>query len=696
MAKISTRQNITLVKDDATDTSAKKDKQGVKREKKVDSETAVVQPVMEPKAKQARKASTAKQTVDMSESPSHETVSGKTEFFSDYDRYLLSEGTHLRAYDKLGAHLMDGGVHFALWAPNARRVSVVGDFNAWDGGTHPMHPSSSGIWTVFVPGVREEALYKYELEDAQGHLLPLKADPFAFAAELPPATASKVVKLPQVKPFNRPAQSHRDPISIYEVHLGSWRRGGNDAILNYDELAATLIPYVKDMGFTHIELMPVAEHPFGGSWGYQPISMFAPTSRYGSPQQFADFVEAAHAAGLSVIIDWVSGHFPNDKHGLAQFDGSHLYEHQDPREGMHQDWGTLIYNYGRHEVANFLIANALFWMDCYGIDGLRVDAVASMIYRNYSRREGEWIPNRDGGVENFEATSLLKRMNEKVYANFPDAATFAEESTAWVGVSKPVEQGGLGFGFKWNMGWMHDTLEYMEKDPIHRRYHHDRMTFGMVYAYTENFVLPLSHDEVVYGKQSILGKMPGDEWQRFANLRAYYGFMYGHPGKKLLFMGGEFGQSSEWDHDQSLDWHLLQYGYHQGVQHAVRDLNRIYKETPALHTHDYDPAGFEWLKGEDAEHSVFAFLRRGDNPDDIAVIVSNFTPVPREGYRIGVPMGGMYKEVFNSDAAIYGGSNMGNGGQATAADVPHDGRPCSLQLTLPPLSTVIFQYRGNR
>ena len=562
-----------------------------------------------------------------------------------------------------------------------------------------MHPSEAGIWSLHVSGIGEGTLYKYEIRDAYGHLHQ-KADPYAFYAEPSPATASIVHPLPKAHRQGRNRQTIHDPISIYEVHLGSWRRGEDNRILTYRDLAGSLIPYVRDMGFTHIELMPVAEYPFTGSWGYQPTGLYAPTSRFGTPEDFCAFVSAAHEAGLHVLMDWVPGHFPNDAHGLALFDGTHLYEHADPREGKHQDWDTLIYNFGRREVGNFLISNALYWLDRFGIDGLRVDAVASMIYRNYSRKEGEWLPNIHGGVENLEATSFLRRMNELVYREYPDTVTIAEESTAWPGVSRPTYEGGLGFGFKWNMGWMHDTLKYMSQDPVHRKHHHHLMTFGMIYAYSENFVLPLSHDEVVHGKGSLIGRMPGDVWQRFANLRAYFGFMYGHPGKKLLFMGGEFAQWGEWQHDHSLDWHVLEEGdphrdKHAGMQALVRDLNHLYRSTPALYRYDCEPQGFLWLDSDAAETSVYAFARFGEGEDDIAIIVSNFTPVVRHNYRVGVPKAGYYAERLNSDAAAYGGSNTGNEGGVHSEPVTHYGHAQSLHLTLPPLSTLIFTYRSG-
>ena len=619
--------------------------------------------------------------------------------FGELDDYLLREGSHLEAYKKLGSHLTEQngikGTHFAVWAPNAQRVSVVGDFNGWDGNNDVMHPSGSGVWKLFVPNVGQGAVYKYEIVNRDGHLLPLKADPYAFYSELRPSTASRVWPLPHVKTRKQTVPQGRfDPITIYEVHLASWQRKDNDEWLTYNELGDRLIPYVKEMGFTHIELMPISEYPFDGSWGYQPIGLFAPTSRFGTPDDFARFVERAHEEGIGIIIDWVPGHFPSDAHGLAQFDGTHLYEHADPREGFHIDWNTLIFNYGRIEVANFLICNALFWLDRYGIDGLRVDAVASMLYRNYSRKEGEWVPNKYGGVENLEVVDFLKRLNEKIFALYPETTTLAEESTSWAGVSRPTYDGGLGFGFKWNMGWMHDTLDYMSKDPVYRKFDHHLMTFGLIYAWTENFVLPLSHDEVVHGKGSIFARMPGDEWQKFANLRAYYGFMYGHPGKKLLFMGCEFGQRDEWKYAHSLDWHLLDCAPHQGVKKLVQDLNHFYKNEPALYYHDCSPEGFEWLDSNNADASIYAFLRRGQNSNDMVIVICNFTPVVRYNYRIAVPLEGFYAEIVNTDAEIYGGSNIGNQGGLHAEHIMHHGRPYSLNLTVPPLATVILKYKG--
>jgi 1,4-alpha-glucan branching enzyme len=616
----------------------------------------------------------------------------------EMDVWLLSEGTHHRPYEKLGAHpaTIDGipGVAFAVWAPNARRVSVVGGFNNWDGRRHAMRSrGASGVWEIFIPDLTTGDLYKFEIKTQAGERL-VKADPFAFRAELRPDTASVVNALPPVFPSSSARQAANAlgaPISIYEVHLGSWRRVPEDGNrwLTYRELATQLIPYAKDLGFTHIELMPVSEHPFDGSWGYQPVGMYAPTSRFGTPEDFRYFVETAHANGIGVLLDWVPGHFPSDPHGLAQFDGSHLYEHADPREGFHQDWNTLIYNYGRKEVRNYLVGNALYWIERFGIDGLRVDAVASMLYRDYSRKEGEWIPNQFGGRENLEAIDFLRRANQVVCAERPEAVMMAEESTSFPNVSRPLEMGGLGFHYKWNMGWMNDTLKYMQEDPINRRHHHDKMTFGLVYGFTENFVLPLSHDEVVHGKGSLLDRMPGDDWQRFANLRAYYGFMWGHPGKKLLFMGGEFAQAREWNVDRSLDWHLLDNPLHQGIQRLVRDLNAVMQHYSALHQLDVEARGFEWITHEDRDNSVFSFIRK-DGDGNAVLVVSNFTPVPRHGYRIGVGQPGRYVEILNTDDAQYGGSGLRNGDLHTEPVAIH-GRAQALSLTIPPLATIMLK-----
>ncbi|MCB1495069.1 MAG: 1,4-alpha-glucan branching protein GlgB [Bauldia sp.] len=622
----------------------------------------------------------------------------------DIDVHLMGEGRHRRIYDHLGAHqrILDGveGVTFGVWAPNARRVSVVGDFNFWDGRRHPMRKHLGiGVWEIFIPGVGPDAVYKYEILGADGVLRPLKADPIAFAQEKPPATASRVVP-PAAYQWSDEAwlaarqerQGLGAPVSVYEVHLGSWRRKEGNQYLSYADLADQLVAYATDMGFTHLELMPVSEYPFDGSWGYQPIGLFAPTSRFGPPAEFARFVDRCHGAGLGVIIDWVPAHFPTDAHGLMRFDGTALYEHQDPRLGFHRDWNTLIYNFGRNEVRNFLIANALFWLDRFHIDALRVDAVASMLYLDYSRNPGEWIPNVHGGRENLEAIAFLRELNTVTFGDYPGTTTIAEESTSWPQVSRPVDGGGLGFGYKWNMGWMHDTLEYMKHEPVHRRYHHHQMTFGIHYAYSENFVLPLSHDEVVHGKGSLIGKMPGDAWQKFANLRAYFGFMWTHPGKKLLFMGGEFAQEREWNHDQSLDWHLLDHAPHREVQALVRDLNHLYRSLPALHVRDADPGGFEWVEATDADNSVYAYLRFGNQGDAPVLVVCNFTPVVREGYRLGVPRDGRWVERLNTDAAAYGGSNVGNGGAVVAESTPWQGRPASLSVTLPPLATVVLEH----
>ena len=613
---------------------------------------------------------------------------------TDYDLYLLGEGNHLRMYEKLGAHVMtlDGveGVGFAVWAPNARRISVVGDFNLWDGRRHAMRVRGNGYWEIFVPGARADHKYKYEIITRDDKLLPLKSDPLGFGAEMRPATASVVVdtaRLPKPVPAHNNVNALDRPMSIYEVHLGSWRKKGENGEywLSYRELAEQLPAYAADMGFTHVELLPVSEHPFDGSWGYQPTGLFAPTSRFGSPAEFALLVDALHKAGLGVLLDWVPGHFPDDPHGLAQFDGTALYEHANPMQGRHLDWGTMIYNYGRVEVTNFLLSNALFWLDRYGVDGLRVDAVASMLYLDYSRPAGGWIPNKYGGRENIDAIAFLRRTNTELFGQYPHATTAAEESTAWPMVSRPVDVGGLGFGYKWNMGWMHDTLDYISKDPVYRRYHHGSILFGLHYAFSENFILPLSHDEVVHGKRSILGRMPGDRWQRFANLRAYYAFMYGHPGKKLMFMGQEFGQDSEWNHDIGLPWHLTEQKGHVGVQRLVRDLNRLYRDTPALHALDCDASGFEWLVADDAARSTFAWLRKGRNPTERCVVVVNFTPQVLRDYRVRVPFAGTWREVLNSDAELYGGSNVGNAG-AVYTFPTHDSP--ELRLVVPPLAAI--------
>ena len=620
------------------------------------------------------------------------------------DDYYIGEGNHLRLYDKLGAHPLahEGheGVHFAVWAPNASRVSVVGDFNGWDGRRHVMRKRlDTGIWEIFIPGATEGQGYKYELLDAQGNLLPLKSDPFGFASELRPKTASRVARTDHFiwndatyLGKRKTVDQRRAPMSIYEVHLGSWRRKNDIDFLSYDELADSLIPYAIDLGYTHLELLPVTEHPFDPSWGYQPTGLYAPTSRFGDPAGFARFIDKAHLAGLGVILDWVPAHFPTDEHGLARFDGTALYEHADPRQGYHPDWNTAIYNFGRREVASFLLNNALFWLERYHIDGLRVDAVASMLYLDYSRKEGEWIPNQHGGRENLEAISFLQRTNYEAYGQNPGAVTIAEESTAFPGVSKPTSTGGLGFGFKWNMGFMHDTLEYLKREPIYRKHHHNELTFGLLYAFSENFVLPLSHDEVVHGKGSLLAKMSGDDWQKFATLRAYYAFMWGYPGKKLLFMGQEMAPWTEWSEARSLDWHLLDHTPHKGVQSLVRDLNHSYRNIPALHARDCEPEGFEWLVADDHENSVFAWARHSGEGGTIVAVVTNFTPVPRENYTLPLPAAGLWREILNSDAGVYGGSGVGNMGGVTARAEPSHGKPAQATVTLPPLATLYFAF----
>jgi 1,4-alpha-glucan branching enzyme len=620
------------------------------------------------------------------------------------DDHLLVEGNHRQLYKRLGAqitvHEGAGGVVFAVWAPHARRVSVVGDFNEWDGRRCQMRKRiDSGLWEIFIPHLGAGVVYKYEIVSASGIMQPLKADPYGFEAELRPSTASVVAYTTDYHwndadflVTRGQGEARRKPMSILEVHLGSWRRGEGGRFLTYDELAEQLIPYAVDLGFTHLELMPVTEHPLDDSWGYQPIGLFAPTRRFGAPDAFARFVDCAHLAGLGVILDWVPAHFPVDAQGLAHFDGAPLYEHADPRKGFHPDWNTAIYDFGRREVANFLLTSALYFVDRYHVDGLRVDAVASMLYLDYSRKPGEWLPNAQGGNENLDAIAFLRRANEAVYGEFPGAVTIAEESTAFPGVSRPTNFGGLGFGFKWNMGWMHDTLDYMSSDPIYRRWSHHKMTFGLLYAFTENFILPISHDEVVHGKRSVVGKMPGDEWQRFANTRAYYGFMWGHPGKKLLFMGQEFGQTSEWNSNDSLPWWLLDHWPHQGLQALVRDLNHLYRSTPALHARDCEAEGFRWIVVDDENQSVYAFLRTGAETDRPVAVVCNFTPEVRYGYRIGLPSSGRWREALNTDSAVYGGSNVGNMGAVFAEPQPAHGLIASASLTLPPLATLFLEF----
>ena len=627
---------------------------------------------------------------------------------TDYDLHLLGEGTHYKTYEKLGAHVdqVDGvdGVRFAVWAPNAERVSVVGSFNDWDGRRHPMRGlGSSGVWELFLPALAEGDVYKFEIRARGTGDLRLKTDPYGFFAEVRPSTASVVYSLDKHEWKDREwMESERfrrnaldAPISIYEVHLGSWMRADGNRFLTYAELADRLVPYVQDLGFTHIELLPILEHPFDSSWGYQTLGYFAPTSRHGRPEDFAAFVDACHEAGIGVLLDWVPAHFPKDDHGLRLFDGSHLYEHADPRQGEHRDWGTLIFNYGRTEVCNFLLSSALFWLDKYHLDGIRVDAVASMLYNDYSREEGQWIPNRYGGRENLEAIEFIRRFNRLCHEYHPGVLTVAEESTAWPGVSRPTDTGGLGFSLKWNMGWMNDTLEYISKEPVHRKYHQQGLTFSLLYAFTENFLLPLSHDEVVHGKQSLLDKMPGDGWQKFANLRLLLGYLYMHPGKKLLFMGSEFGQGAEWNCEQSLDWHLLDVDFHRGIQNYVRDLNRAYQDEPALSEVDFDWFGFEWIDFNDWENSVVSFLRKARDGRSELVVTLNFTPVPREGYRIGVPGPGFYSEIINSDSDHYRGSNLGNVGGLTAEAVPCHGREWSIPITLPPLAMTVFRRESD-
>ncbi len=623
---------------------------------------------------------------------------------TDYDLYLLGEGTHYKNYEKLGAHLaeIDGvrGVHFAVWAPNAERVSVVGSFNDWDGRRHvARNLGSSGVWEVFVPDLSEGDAYKFEIRSNVGGMIRLKSDPYAFRSEFRPQTASVVHSLDKYQwndeHWIREGRGRRNaldaPQATYEVHMGSWMRGDGDRFLTYREFAEKLIPYVLDMGFTHIELLPVQEHPLDSSWGYQALGFFAPTSRFGSPEDFCFFVNQCHAHDIGVILDWVPAHFPKDDHGLRFFDGTHLYEHSDPRQGEHRDWGTMVFNYDRNEVRNFLLSSALFWLDKYHLDGIRVDAVASMLYLDYSREEGDWLPNKYGGKENLGAIEFLKSFNELCHSYHPGVLTIAEESTAWTGVSRPTFDGGLGFSLKWNMGWMNDILYYFSRDTVYRKYHHQSLTFSLLYAFTENFVLSLSHDEVVHGKRSLLDKMPGDTWQKFANLRLMLGFLYSHPGKKLLFMGSEFGQGREWNSEQSLDWHLLDNDQHQGIQRFLRDLNKVYRAEPALYEIDFDSQGFEWIDFQDWEQCVVSFARRGKSPEGEIVVALNFTPAPRHSYRIGVPGPGNYAEILNSDSEYYGGSNVGNAGGATAEPISCHGRSWSVSLNVPPLGAVLLK-----
>ncbi len=626
---------------------------------------------------------------------------------TDDDVYLFNEGSHFRLYEKLGAHPVTRenmkGTYFAVWAPDAEKVFVTGDFNSWNELSHPLRPKGvSGIWEGFIPGILRGEKYKYHVRSRYNGYRVDKADPFACFSEVPPKTASIVWNLDyswtDEKWMTERAKRNRHdaPMSIYEVHLGSWMRvpEKDNRSLNYRELAAKLPEYVNRLGFTHVEFLPIMEHPFYGSWGYQTVGYFAPTSRYGEPEDLMYLIDCLHQHGIGVILDWVPSHFPNDEYGLGFFDGTHLYEHADPRKGFHPEWKSHIFNYGRKEIQSFLISSANFWLDEYHVDGLRVDAVASMLYLDYARDKGEWIPNRHGGNENLEAISFLRRLNEAVYRSFPDIIMIAEESTSWPMVSRPTYIGGLGFGMKWDMGWMHDTLQYLSKDPVHRKYHHNKLTFRMLYAFHENFILPLSHDEVVYGKGSLLRKMPGDDWQKYANLRLLFGYMYAQAAKKLLFMGGELGQWDEWYHEGSLDWHLTQYPLHEGVQRWVADLNRVYREEPALFELDFDPAGFEWIDCDDSQGSTICLLRKGRSKEDLFIIPCNFTPVPRRNYRVGAPKGGLWREVLNSDAEIYGGSGLGNQGGVEAGAVSSHGRPFSLNLTLPPLAALFFKWEG--
>ncbi len=628
------------------------------------------------------------------------------DYITEHDIYLLKEGSHYRLYDKLGAHILingkESGAAFALWAPNAEHVSVTGDFNGWDRKSHALNVrrDGSGVWEGFIPGIKEGDIYKYHVHSRHNKFQADKGDPFAFYWEQPPKTASIVWGLDYKWDDSEwMANRHKHnslnaPFSVYEVHLGSWKRkiereGG---FLTYREIAHELADYVKEMGFTHVELLPITEHPFYGSWGYQTVGYFAPTSRYGDPQDFMYLIDHLHQNEIGVILDWVPSHFPSDEHGLAYFDGTHLYEHADPKMGFHPEWKSYIFNYSRNEVRAFLISSAIFWIEKYHIDALRVDAVASMLYLDYARKEGEWIPNKYGGNENLDAIDFIKKLNKAVYVSHPDVQMMAEESTAWPMVSRPTGIGGLGFDMKWNMGWMHDILKYFSKDPVYRKSHHNELTFSIWYAFTENFLLPLSHDEVVHGKGPLIGKMPGDEWQRHANLRILFGYMFGHPGKKLLFMGGEFAQAKEWGHDESLEWPLLQYPLHKGMQNWVKDLNHFYRKEPALYESDFSADGFEWIDFHDSEQSIISFIRKGRNTDDIVLIVCNATPVPRHNYNVGAPLGGFWKEVLNSDAEMYSGSGCGNFGATQAVRKPAHGREYSLSLTLPPLGILFFKH----
>jgi 1,4-alpha-glucan branching enzyme len=631
----------------------------------------------------------------------------KTQFITDFDLHLFSEGSHYRLYDKLGAHLTEengkAGTNFAVWAPSASKVSITGDFNEWNAETTPMQPvQSSGIWSTFVPGVTEGDNYKFHITPSNGMAQSDRCDPYGFAAEMRPKTASIVYDLSKYKWKDQDWMENRHkrntieaPISIYEMHLGSWMRGENNTWLTYKDLADKLTAYLVKMGYTHVEFLPIAEHPLDSSWGYQTTGYFAPTARFGSPDDFMFLIDTLHQHNIGVLIDWVPAHFPRDGHALGMFDGTHLYEHADPRQGEHKEWGTYVFNYGRYEVEDFLTSNALFWFDKYHIDGLRVDAVASMIYLDYARPAGEWLPNKYGGRENLEAVNFLKKLNERIYANYPDTMTMAEESTAWPQVSRPTYLGGLGFGLKWDMGWMHDTLQFMSLEPIHRKFHHNQLTFRGLYAFSENFVLPLSHDEVVYGKRSLLDKMPGDVWQKFANLRLLLGHMFTTPAKKLLFMGGDFGQWNEWNHDQSLDWHLLDWPLHRGIQKLVSDLNHLYQKESALYELDCSPAGFEWVDCQDIEQTVLSFLRVNKKRDEHILVVCNFTPVVRNNYMIGVPEGGYWEELLNSDSTVYGGSGVGNYGGVESNPIPAHGRKYMLTLTLPPLGILIMKAKKH-